>query len=333
MSELRRDRVTGDWTIIAPERGHRPHRERRAHDGVVQVPAFDPSCPFCPGNESSLPGIISETRSAGVPGWSARVVPNKYPVLTPEDAGKSTSSIVPGFGYHEVIIETHRHDGDLAALALGEATDVVRTYVGRYLELKSRPGVSSVVVFRNHGRRAGASLVHPHSQIIAMGQPSPRLAATTSWARDVYSDTGRCPTCMEVEAELSQQLRVVEVTTSFVLLVPFAAASPYELCIAPRRHAASFGQIDDAEIVQLAALLQQSLGRLNGVLGRPEYRFAIESGGDDKRHAAYNHWRLRIVPQVTIEGGFELGSGLPINPSCPEDDACALREVLNKEGA
>jgi UDPglucose--hexose-1-phosphate uridylyltransferase len=254
-------------------------------------------------------------------------------VLTPESGGKSTSSIIPGFGYHDVIIETHRHDGDLATLAPSEATAIVRTYVSRYLELISRPGISSVVVFRNHGPRAGASLVHPHSQVIALGQPSPRLAATTSWAHAVYSHTGRCPTCAEVESELSQGLRIVEATTSFVLLVPFAASSPYELCIVPRRHAASFGRIDDAEIVDLAALLQRSLSRLNGVLGRPEFRFAIESGGEDKRHEAYNHWRLRIVPQVVIEGGFELGSGLPINPSRPEDDARALREVLTKEGA
>lgn len=331
MSEFRQDRTSGNWVIIAPERGHRPHSWR--HPGVAAefAASFDPSCPFCPGKERLLPAIIEETPSDEPPRWCIRVVPNKYPAVHAENGRTpSTGSAGPllaGYGYHEVIIETPRHDADLPMLSDSHVNAVVRTYRHRYLELSARPGIEGVLVFRNHGRRAGASLAHPHSQVIATGITPPRSAALAAWARSLYARHGRCVLCHEVELEAADGRRIVEVTERFLVLVPFAATSPFEQWIVPKRHRASFGQSNDLELEEFSQVLQRALYRLKITLADPAYRFVIESGMAADTDALCSHWRMRIVPDLVHVGGFELGTDLPVNPSLPETDAERLRTV------
>jgi UDPglucose--hexose-1-phosphate uridylyltransferase len=241
--------------------------------------------------------------------------------------------IAAGYGHHEVIVETPGHNADLATLPGADLTAVVRTYRHRYAELMAWPAVKAVLVFRNHGRRAGASLPHPHSQVIATGMMPPRFAATTAWARSHYARQGRCVTCEELELELEDGRRVVEATERFLVLVPFAAASPFEQWILPRRHQASFAQTDDGELIEFGRLLQRALYRLRAALDGPSYNYAIESAAAGDADAPCIHWRLRIVPDLVTPGGFELGAGLPINPSWPEDDAEALRSATMQIGA
>lgn len=329
MSEIRQDRTTGRWVVIAPERGRRPRQWHRCESEAKSAAPFDSACPFCPGNERLLPGIIEEVRSDRVPGWRTRVVSNKYPVLRPEHGsapmGESTGPVRAGYGYHEVIVETARHDADFTTLSDTDLNAVVRTYRQRYVELISRPKVKAVLVFRNRGRGGGASLVHPHSQVIAIGMMPPQLSAAFAWARSYYAGQGRCVTCEELERELADGRRVVEATKHFLVVVPFAAASPFELSILPRRHQASIAQCDDIELAELGRILQRTLRRLNAVLHKPSYNYVIEAGAAEHADAPYSHWRLRIVPDLVTPGGFELGAGLPINPSRPEEDAGILR--------
>ena len=329
MSELRQDGTNGAWVVIAPERGRRPRPRNHGDAAAGPAPPFDASCPFCPGNERLLPGIIEEVASGNPLGWRLRVVPNKYPALRPE-AGLAplvgrTGVAVPGHGHHEVIIETPRHDADLATVPDSDLSAVVRCYRRRFVELSARPGIKSVVVFRNRGAGGGASLAHPHSQVIATGMVSPRLFAATAWARSRGAGLDRCAVCEVLERELDDGRRIVEATDRFVVIVPFAAASPFEQWIVPRRHQASFAQIDEGELAAFDHLLQRALRRLGRALNDPAYNYAIELGVASDTLSPFVHWRLRIVPDLVTPGGFELGTGLPINPALPEDNASLLR--------
>jgi UDPglucose--hexose-1-phosphate uridylyltransferase len=291
-------------------------------------PRFDPDCPFCPGNEHLLPGIIQQTASGTPPGWGTRVVSNKFPALQSEPGMPPSGECGlarPGYGFHEVIIETARHDADLATLSEEEVVGVMHTCRDRYEMLATKPGIAAVLVFRNHGEHAGASLSHPHSQAIAIGMAPPRLAQATAYARTYHAEHGSCPTCDEIDCELDNGRRVVEATERFVVLVPFAAGTPFELRLLPRRHHASLSQCDDQTLIELAHLLRRTLQRLKAALGDPPYNYVIECGAVADRGAPYAHWQLRLMPNLGTPGGFELSAGLPINPSLPEDDARLLR--------
>ncbi|WP_165793779.1 galactose-1-phosphate uridylyltransferase [Hyphococcus luteus] len=331
MSEYRRDRTTGEWVLVAPERKRRPHVRFSGHASTGDGRALDPECPFCPGNENMLTDILLESPLDGSLGWRTRVVANKYPMVSSgaskAPAFEGAPDRIAGGGYHEVIIETARHNADLSALAVEEVEDVIRTYLRRYADLMKRPNVKAVIVFRNHGRRAGASLGHPHSQIVATGMVPPRLSASAAWARRHYENHRQCVVCEEVQRELESGLRVVEETDNFLIVVPFAAAGPFEQRIYPRRHQACFSELAELEIRELAGALKRALQHLNAVLDDPPYNFVIESGTADSAGSRYRHWDIRIVPAIQHLGGFELGAGLPVNSSCPEDDAEELRSV------
>lgn len=331
MSTFRQDRISGQWVIIAPERGHRP-LDRPAPTDADAPSHSAGGCPFCPGNEAMLPAIIDETASGEPPGWLTRVVPNKFPALSADDPlppvldpcgpGK------PGYGAHEVIIETPRHDGDLTSLAAPELDAVMRTYRHRFSVLSQRAGIEAVLIFRNHGRRAGASLEHPHAQAIALAMVPPLFAAMAHRAQEHYERSGQCLMCACLEHELDQARRIVEASERFVVLVPYAAARPFEVWIAPRRHQASFAEADDRDLGEFGQILQRSLRSLDAVAGEPPYNFAIESLSSGRSSAAHLHWRLRIAPETARPGGFEFGTGMSINPSSPESDAEAIRAAL-----
>lgn len=332
MSEFRQDRTTGRWVIIAPERMGRPNSgsfDERAAMTAARDP--DPDCPFCPGNEHLLPRIIEEMPDEEPPGWLTRVVPNKYPAVTSEKEQAferaGTGGTLPGCGFHEVIVETPNHDADLAGLSERRLAAVIATYRDRYAKLLMRPRIESVMIFRNHGRAGGASLQHPHSQLVATPVVPPYLAEMAAWAEARRREHGHCVTCEAISHELDDGQRVVEATDRFAALVPFAAACPFELWILPRRHQASFADLADGDIPDFAALLGRCLRRIERALDNPAYTYAIQSAPAEHANAPYFHWRLRLLPNVVTPGGFEIGGGLPINPASPEADAETLRST------
>jgi len=331
MSEIRQDPTTGSFVIIAPERGARPGASPRSPGRGQSGPRYDERCPFCPGNEAQLPGIIAETPAHDPPGWAVRVVPNRFPALAPEPSNPCADAAhmaLPGYGVHEVIIECPRHDADLAMMEARQIATVVASCHRRFSELSGRPGIEVVVLFSNHGARSGASLAHPHAQAIALPLLPPKLRAIAEWAERKGAQTSRCPTCAELERELSAGERIIEESRNIVALVPYAAEHPCEQWLVPKRHQASFAEATEEELADLAVLLGSALRRLKAVHGDPPYNFAIESWRSVS--TPYVHWRLRIVPDLVNWGGFERGSGMAINPSAPEDDAALLRASLGE---
>jgi UDPglucose--hexose-1-phosphate uridylyltransferase len=331
VTELRQDRTTGAWVIIAPGRKLRPKLVATA-SGSPPVPAFDPQCPFCPGNEAQLPGIIAETPGPAPPGWRVRVVPNKYPALAPD---APLGPLIPGphvalggYGAHEVVIDHPRHSADPAAMDDAELEAMIQAYQQRFIALGDRPGIDTVVLFRNHGAASGASLAHSHAQLVALGLATPKVRALAEWGRQQYAVDGRCPTCAEVELETESGERVVEETGHFVALVPFAAERPSELWLIPRRHQPSFADATESELHDFGRLLRRSLQRLQAVHGALAYNCVVDSADTVHRGAPYLHWRLRIMPNLVSWGGFELETGIIINPSSPEVDAGTLRETV-----
>jgi UDPglucose--hexose-1-phosphate uridylyltransferase len=326
VSELRQDRISGDWVLIAPHRVQRPQAAALARPSGA-LPRFDPTCPFCPSHENDLPGIIDETSALGEPGWTVRVVPNKFAAVQAQAEMPQVAEHVAhaGYGLHEVIIESPRHDAELDTLSADERRAVMRAYRDRVRKLSAEPRIESVVLFRNHGTSAGASLSHPHAQAIALEMVPPRLAALNAWSKRYHVEHGVCATCDELQIETRHRNRVVEETEQFIALVPYAAEHPYEMWIMPLDHQAAIIELDDESLSEFSDLLARSLRRLKKVLNDPPYNFVVDSAPKHEFGAAHFHWRLRLVSQVAIWGGFELGGGLPINPSSPEDDAATLR--------
>jgi UDPglucose--hexose-1-phosphate uridylyltransferase len=328
MSELRQDRTSGAWVIVAPQRGQRP--QMRAPGARSEPrPRFDPKCPFCPGHEAQLPGIIAETPAREVPGWSVRAVPNKFPAVPATLAAQALTcgghQARPGQGAHEVIIESPWHDAEPATLSAVELNAAVETYRARSRTLLAQDGIAAVILFRNYGPRAGASLAHPHAQIIALDFVPPKLAAIDGWTRRYTAEHGRCAMCAELEVERASGTRIVGENDKFVALVPFAAEHPFELWVVPKQHEASFGALADKALPAFSDLLGRSLRLLQAALDDPPYNFVVDTAPKAELVAPHWHWKLRIVPDVATWGGFELGAGLPINPSSPEDDARVLR--------
>jgi UDPglucose--hexose-1-phosphate uridylyltransferase len=323
-SEIRQNKATKQWVIYAPARGKRPKDFQRKIERD-QLPALDRECPFCPGNEAMLPGIIVELPDPESDGWQTRVIPNKYPALTTDgDGTRYTEGIylaMPGYGRHEVIIESPRHNQSIAQMSAEKVGVVIETYHQRYVEIMKQHGNMMAIIFRNHGLRAGTSLSHPHSQLVVTGIVPRYIRWREEEAQRYFDEQGRCVFCDIMEFEACDGQRVILENASFLAFVPFAAEVPFEIWIMPRRHRADFGAISDAEKADLALALREVLARLYTKLGDPDYNYVINTAAQYKADEPQLHWYLQIQPRLTTQAGFEIGSGMRINPSIPEENA------------
>lgn len=327
-SEIRQNRITNEWVIVAPARGDRPHNWQARTTERPLLPEHDPTCPFCPGNEQMLPRVLVERAAPSGSGWQTRVVPNKYPALVAEASSERVQQglylSMQGYGHHEVIVEGPQHNHDLSDLPLDAVQIILATYQQRYLDLRQDDRNVLILLFRNHGPRAGASLIHPHSQIIAAGVIPRHIRWREDEAQRYFDEWGRCVYCDVLAFEQHAQQRVILETPAFLAFVPYAAEVPFETWIVPKRHRADFGQIDDDERIDLAWTLHTILARLRDRLHDPDYNYIINTSTRraDDRHL---HWYLRIRPRLVTRAGFEIGSGIRINPSLPEADAALLK--------
>lgn len=330
--EMRQNMLTNRWVIVAPDRGRRPYDFGRPATETVNLPEREAGCPFCPGNERMLPAVLFELPAGDGRSWQTRVVPNKFPVLTPN--GGSVSPVrgphraAPNYGHHNVIIETPVHNRDLPVMSRAEVERVIDTYVRRYAELcDADERIESIVIFRNHGEKAGTSLRHPHSQVIATGALPEFTAHRERIARDHFERYHRCPLCYLTEFERSDGTRMVVENESFSAFVPFAAEAPYEVWIVPRRHRPDFGQISGQEQEDLAPILQDVLRRYDEQLNDPDYNYIFHSHFRPDTDAPHLHWYVQVRPRLTTPAGFEIGSEMQINVSVPENDAEVLRSA------
>ena len=314
MTAFRRDPLGGSWHIVAPERMARP--------GAVQDAAAS-SCPFCPGNEDQTPPEIA--RKTAEPGWSVRVIPNKYPAADqsrrPEPPLPSLLEQAPGIGFHEVIIETPSHGHSIDTLAPSAMEQVVDTWIERIAHHWENDRIKSVTLFKNSGRLSGASIRHPHSQLLALTVPTARAereaAAATKWT-DVR---GTCLLCALIEEELRVEDRIVAVSKSFVTLAPFASRFPYQLWVVPRRHQRTPLEASQEQRREIGRLMQSTSRamRSRGADNSFNWSFLLGPTGAD------GHWYIEAMPRITGQGGFELSTENYINIVAPEAAASSLR--------
>jgi UDPglucose--hexose-1-phosphate uridylyltransferase len=332
MPELRKDPVVGRWVIICTDRGKRPS------DFEVQTtPRGHNHCPFCSGHEAQTPPEVLAVRQNGTgpntPGWKVRVVPNKFPALQIEGdldrRGEGLFDKMNGVGAHEVIIETTRHDAELSTLPLEDIVAVLGAYRDRIADLKGDPRFKYILVFKNWGEAAGATLQHPHTQLIATPIIPKRVSEELKGARGHFEQKERCIYCDILQQELNDGRRLVVTDDHYVALEPFAPRFPYETWILPRRHNSAFEALSDEGLGQLATTLKETLGRLNSVLGHPPYNFVIHTAPASDPFLLYYHWHIEIMPKLTKVAGFEWGSGFYINPTSPEDAARDLRQAAS----
>jgi UDPglucose--hexose-1-phosphate uridylyltransferase len=330
MPELRQNFFTKEWVIIATERARRPE-ELATHRAAESVPSFVESCPFCAGNESKTPPEVMRFPANQAEPWAVRVIPNKFAALSseaqPTRGMQDVWRRIEGFGFHEVIIDSPDHSCCMALLPDAQVASILRVYKERYNLLSMDRRINHVTIFKNHGADAGASLQHPHSQLIATPVIPSQVRHRLHEALRHYDDEGKCMYCHMVEREMDEQTRVVQKSEHFVAMEVFASATPFATHIFPLRHMASFGDISTAEIADLAGVLRNLLAKIYVGLGNPDLNFTIRSGPSDYASARHFHWYVSLIPRLTRVAGFELGSGMFINTVLPEAAAEFLRNV------
>src|SRR5579863_1558779 len=292
MPELRQNFFTKEWVIIATERAKRPE-ELAMQRVVAPIPAFVESCPFCPGNESKTPAEVMRSPANGQP-WQVRVIPNKFAALSsdvqPTRSLQHLRRRIDGFGFHEVIIDSPDHSRCMALLSEEQVSEILNVYKQRYNALSADHRINHVTIFKNHGLDAGASMQHPHSQLIATPVIPSQVRHRLHEALRHYDDAGECMFCHMVEREVEDQTRIVLKSEFFVAMEVFASATPFATHIFPLRHMATFGEITAAETSDLGRVLRTVLAKIYTGLENPDLNYTIRSAPSDYAGARHFHW-------------------------------------------
>jgi UDPglucose--hexose-1-phosphate uridylyltransferase len=328
--ELRKDPITGRWVIIATDRAKRPN------DFIRQPvpPAQTGVCPFDAGHENKTPPEVLAYRDGGgrdQPGWRVRVVPNKFPVLGIEGAlnrqGEGMYDKMSGIGANEVIIETPDHSATLSDMPEHQIAEVLRAFKDRVNDLKRDRRFRYIILFRNYGEAAGASLEHPHSQLIALPVIPSVVKEEVDASREFHEAKERCIFCDIIHEESQVGTRLISETDRFTVLAPYAPRFPFETWILPKQHASHYEDSEPALLDNLAWVLRSTMRKIDKVLERPAYNFIVHSAPVQEAPLAYYHWHIEIIPKLTKVAGFEWGTGFYINPTPPEEAARFLREA------
>jgi UDPglucose--hexose-1-phosphate uridylyltransferase len=332
MPELRQNMATKQWVIIAAERARRPQQFLETYRPLTEEqPEYDPRCPFCPGNEELEYEV---TRVPPGEEWQVRILLNKYPALQREgERMRSFDGVhrrISGVGHHEVVVESPRHNVCPALADAQHLSTILQTVQSRCCELAQDPRIEHIICFQNHGEHAGTSLLHPHSQLIALPVVPYEVRMRAEEARRYFDDTGTCVFCQMVHDELRAGERIIVENASFVAFILYAASSPFHTWIVPRRHAASFLRASAVELADLGDILRRVLRKLYRGLRDPDYNYIIRTAPLRDPGHEYLHWYLTVVPRVTRAAGFELGSGMFINTMLPEEAAAFLRSISDE---
>ena len=354
-SELRLDLASSDWVIIATGRARRPEtfkREKRVGEETSKK-----DCPFCRKeieNEATLafagdkkikannlknwtPLEISskDKKNIQIPkkfltGWTTLVAPNKFPAFLPHPKLEkkiegNTYLTMNAVGYHEVIV-TRDHKKSLAQLSIKNVKEVIDAYQKRYLDLMKKPFVNYISIFHNHGREAGASISHPHSQLITTPLIDCDLRRALLNSGGYFKSKRKCIYCEMDRWEKKAKKRIIFENNNFLVLCPFASKSAFEVIISPKRHRPYFEKITEREKWQLAEAFKVALGKLFKALNDPAYNFYLHTAPCDGRKYDHFHWHWTIIPKTSVWAGFELGTGMEISTIEPERAAEYLRK-------
>ncbi|VVC02509.1 Uncharacterised protein [Candidatus Burarchaeum australiense] len=316
-NEYRKDYLLERWVIITAKRGKRPQEFVRKHE--EKAPEGEGACFFCPGNERLTPPEIDRIGD-GRGGWLVRCFPNKFDAVG-RDSPKA-------YGSHEIIIETPRHGVRLAELGAREFGLALQMYRQRTAALLKEKKMEYVLIFKNEGAAAGASLAHTHTQLTALDRVptlvQEEMDALKKYARAGKKGKGACAYCDVVKKEMKEGARKVYENKDFFCFAPYAPRFGFETWIFPKRHARSLVDLDAGEMAGLADALRQTLRKLEKLLNKPDYNYYIHAAGRKKDDF---HFHIEICPRLGLWAGFEFGAGIYLNSMPPEQAAKALRET------
>ncbi len=328
MPELRRDSILGRWVIIAKERGKRPC------DFVIEEDKVKGGfCPLCPGHENTTPPeVLAYGRNTpNTTGWTLRVVPNKYPALVVEGdldkRGEGMYDKMNGIGAHEVIIETPKHGETIPMMSHNQLIQLFWAFRDRMVDLARDIRFRYIIIFKNYGRAAGASLEHSHSQLIALPVVPHRIQEEIEGALRYYEYKERCVFCDIIRQERSQNIRIVCENDDFITICPFAPRAPFEMWVIPKRHHSSYVSMEDFQFHSLTDIFSETMKRLNKALPGVPYNFMLHTAPLRTPDMEHYHWHIEIMPKLTMIAGFEWGTGFYINPTPPEEAARFLRDI------
>ncbi len=334
MPELRKDPIVGRWVIISTDRAKRPTDFNR--DQVRMRGGF---CPFCYGNENKTPPETLAYRPTNggppaprdTPGWTVRVVPNKFPALGIEgDLSRQAEGLfdkMNGIGAHEVIIETPDHNATLATMPAKRVEDVLWAFRDRILDLRKDKRFKYILIFKNHGEAAGASLEHAHGQLIALPIVPSQVVEELDGSKQYYLYKERCVFCDIIRQESETGARVISENENFITIAPYAPRFPFETWILPKQHESAFENSSSLMYANLAKALKTLLVKADRVLDNPAYNMVFHTAPVQDSNLDYYHWHIEFMPKLTRTAGFEWGTGFYINPTPPEEAAKFLREA------
>jgi UDPglucose--hexose-1-phosphate uridylyltransferase len=329
-SELRQDIVTGDWVVISTARAKRPKEfAEHGREPVVEDP--DKVCIFChPEETGQEKDVLIYQKTDG--DWSLRVVPNKFPAFSRPTGGllkhkeEGPYFMMDSIGYHEIII-THDHKKQLAKMDKYRVAEVIDAYQDRYIDLMNKKSVNYIEIFHNHGKEAGASIAHPHSQLVAIPVISPYIKGELEGAENYHKMNKHCVYCAMISWELEHKKRVIFENDAFVAFCPFASRAAFEVWIMPKKHKPYFERTSVDDKVMAGEALQVTLGKICNGLNDPPYNFYIHTSPSDGKDYPHYHWHIEILPRMSTWAGLEYSTGIEISTIEPEESAKFLREI------
>lgn len=324
-SELRMDLVSNDWVVIATGRSRRP--ESFAKHQRVQKTVLPKDCPFC--QEKILEKAIARLDKPDG-SWFIISMPNDFPAFSKgnklNERKEGPNLVMDGLGYHEVVI-TADHQRQLAQFSPEEVKMAIDLYQERYLELMNRKFIKYISIFHNHGQEAGASVAHPHSQLIAIPVIDPDLRDSLDGAESFYQSQGKCVYCTMINWDIKNGQRIIYQNEKFVVLCPFAPQISFEVRVYPKEHQPYFEKMDENDKKLFADALQKALSMVYQGLKDPAYNFYFHTAPCDGASHDHYHWHLNILPRMNIWAGFELAAGIEISTIEPEKAAEFLRGI------
>ncbi|MCL2100618.1 MAG: galactose-1-phosphate uridylyltransferase [Fibromonadales bacterium] len=333
MSEYRQNATNGEWVIIAAERAQRPADYTSTAKFRNVPPEHSDDCPFCKGNEHKCYTPTYEIKNGDE--WKLRIVPNKYAAVSrperfsnaplPRNRVAGMHLSAHGYGVAEVVVESPKHNANLIFMDKPDIYEIIKSYKERFISLSQDPNIAMVNIFKNYGPSAGASLEHPHSQIIATHVLATHITDELSYARRAFNTYGSCIFCDMIKKEMESGDRIIAKSNHFVAFCPFASRYPYEMRIFPLKHSALFGTISDEEVKDLTDILQKVLAKMFILLRDPDYNYYVRTVPNSDGDVRYYHWHIAITPRLTRPAGFELGTRIYINTILPEHAAEQLR--------